>query len=136
MFDRYPPKSVIVGVDGSAAAIRAARWAVDEVAGTDVLLRLLYVTKPNTNAREARVALTAAEEVVHAACNAIDRLGKPVKVEAEIVHGEPVAGLIAASRSTTLLCVGDTGAAMHPDAWLGSTAKELARSGHCSGAIV
>lgn len=30
MFDRYPPKSVVVGVDGSAAAIRAARWAVDE----------------------------------------------------------------------------------------------------------
>ncbi|BBY20266.1 hypothetical protein [Mycobacterium stomatepiae] len=41
MFDRYPPKSVIVGVDGSAAAIRAARWAVDEVAGTDIPLRLL-----------------------------------------------------------------------------------------------
>ncbi|BBY20267.1 universal stress protein [Mycobacterium stomatepiae] len=78
----------------------------------------------------------AAEKVAHAACNAIDRLGKPVKVEAEIVHGAPVAGLIAASRSTTLLCVGDTGAAMHSDAWLGSTAKELARSGHCSVAIV
>jgi hypothetical protein len=25
MFDRYPPKSVVVGVDGSQAAIRAAR---------------------------------------------------------------------------------------------------------------
>ena len=45
MFDRYPPKSVVVGVDGSQAAIRAARWAVDEVAGTDIPLRLLYVTK-------------------------------------------------------------------------------------------
>lgn len=35
MFDRYPPKSVLVGVDGSQAAIRAAQWSVDEVAGTD-----------------------------------------------------------------------------------------------------
>jgi nucleotide-binding universal stress UspA family protein len=35
-----------------------------------------------------------------------------------------------------LLCVGETWAAQHPDAWLGSTAKELAESGHCSVAIV
>lgn len=138
MFDRYPPKSVIVGVDGSAAAIRAARWAVDEVAGTDTPLRLLYVTRRDPNAKpgEARFALAAAEQVVHDAYNAVDQMGKPVKVETEIVDGGPVAGLIAASRSTTLLCVGDTGAAMHPNAWLGSTAKELAKSGHCSVAIV
>lgn len=83
----------------------------------------------------------AAEKVAHAACNAIDRLGKPVKVEAEIVHGAPVAGLIAASRSTTLLCVGDTGAAMHSDAWLGSTAKNwhdpaIARLPSCEAAAM
>jgi nucleotide-binding universal stress UspA family protein len=47
-----------------------------------------------------------------------------------------VPALIAASRSTTLLCVGDTGAAQHPNAWLGSTAKELAQLGHCTVAIV
>lgn len=138
MFDRYPPKSVVVGVDGSQAAIRAARWAVDEVAGTDIPLRLLYVTKPNPTASpgEARAELVAAEGVVHEAYSAIDEMGKPLKVETEVIDGHPVAALIAASRSTTLLCVGDTGAAQHPDAWLGSTAKELAKSGHCSVAIV
>ncbi len=138
MFDRYPPKSVIVGIDGSQAAIRAARWAVDEVAGTDIPLCLLHVTRSNVGAGrlEARAALAAAEEVVHDACRAIDNTGKPVKVEAEIVDGHPVPALIAASRSTTLICVGDKGAAQHPDAWLGSTAKELARSAHCSVAII
>jgi nucleotide-binding universal stress UspA family protein len=138
MFDRYPPKSVVVGVDGSQAALRAARWAVDEVAGTDFPLRLLYVTKANPSASpvEARAALAAAEEVVHDAYSAVDEMGKPLKVEAEVLHGLPVPELIAASRSTTLLCVGDTGAAQHPDAWLGSTAKELAQAGHCSVAIV
>ena len=50
MFDRYPPKSVVVEVDGSQAAIRTARWAVGEVAGTDIPLCLLYVTKPNPTA--------------------------------------------------------------------------------------
>ena len=138
MFDRYPPKSVVVGVDGSQAAIRAARWAVDEVAGTDIPLRLLYVTKTNPSAspREARAALVAAEEVVHDAYRAIEEMGKPLKVETELIHGHPVPTLIAASRSTRLLCVGDTGAAQHPNAWLGSTAKELAQAGHCSVAIV
>jgi len=138
MFDRYPPKSVVVGVDGSQAAIRAARWAVDEVAGTDIPLRLLSITKANPSAGpgEARAALIAAEEVVHDVCNAVDEMGKPLKVETEVLHGDPVPELIAASRSTTLLCVGDTGAAQHPDAWLGSTAKELAQSGHCSVVIV
>ncbi len=126
MFDRYPPKSVVVGVDGSQAAIRAARWAVDEVAGTDIPLRLLHVTKaiPGATLSEARAALVVAEEVVHEACHAVDEMGKPVKVETEVLHGDPVPALIAASRSTTLLCVGDTGAAQHPDAWLGSTAQE------------
>ena len=83
MFDSYPPNSIVVGVDGSRAAIRAARWAVGEVAGTDIPLRLLYVTKaePGVSPSEARAALEAAEEVVHDAYTAIDAMGEPLKVE-------------------------------------------------------
>ena len=83
MFDRYPPKSVVVGVDGSQAAIRAARWAVDEVAGTDIPLRLLYVAKADESPGplEARAALVTAEEVVHDAYNAVAEMGMPLKVE-------------------------------------------------------
>ncbi|MEY8017633.1 universal stress protein [Mycobacterium servetii] len=138
MFDSYPPKSVVVGVDGSQAAIRAARWAVDEVDGTDVPLRLLYVarTDPGAGPLEARAALAAAEEVVQDAYSAIEALGRSVKVETEVLEGEPVPTLVAASRSTGLLCVGDTGAAQHPEGWLGSTAREVAQSAHCSVAIV
>jgi nucleotide-binding universal stress UspA family protein len=138
MFDSYPPNSVVVGVDGSRAAIRAARWAVGEVAGTDIPIRLLYVTKarPGTSPREARAAMEAAEEVVHDAYTAIDAMGESLKVEMELIDGLPVPGLIAASRGTRLLCVGDTGSAQHPDTWLGSTAREVAQSGHCSVVIV
>jgi nucleotide-binding universal stress UspA family protein len=138
MFDRYPPNSVVVGVDGSRAAIRAARWAVGEVAGTDIPIRLLYVTeaKPGVSPSEARAAMVAAEEVVHNAYDAVDAMGEPLKVEMELIDGLPVSGLIAASRGTRLLCVGDTGSAQHPDAWLGSTAREVAQSGHCSVVIV
>jgi nucleotide-binding universal stress UspA family protein len=138
MFDSYPPNSVVVGVDGSQAAIRAARWAAGEVAGTDIPIRLLYVTKakPGVSPREARAAMEAAEEVVHEAYDAIDAMGEPLKVEMELIDGLPVPGLIAASRGTRWLCVGDRGSAQHPGAWLGSTAREVAQSGHCSVVIV
>jgi len=138
MFDKYPPNSVVVGVDGSRAAVRAARWAVGEVAGTDIPIRLLYVTKanPGVSAGEARAAMEAAEEVVHDAYTAIDAMGEPLKVEMELIDGLPVPGLIAASRGTRLLCIGDTGSAQNPDTWLGSTAREVAQSGHCSVAVV
>ena len=66
----------------------------------------------------------------------LDEMGTPLKLEAEIIHGQPVQELIAASRSTPLLCVGDTGPAQQPDSWIGSTAKELALSAHCSVAVI
>ena len=47
MFESHSPKSVVIGVDGSQAAVRAALWAADEVAGADIPLRLLYIREPN-----------------------------------------------------------------------------------------
>ena len=98
MFDKYPPNSVVVGIDGSRAAIRAARWAVGEVAGTDIPIRLLYITEanPGFSRREARAAMEAAEEVVHEAYTAIDAMGESLKVEMELIDGLPVPGLITA----------------------------------------
>jgi nucleotide-binding universal stress UspA family protein len=80
--------------------------------------------------------MEAAEEVVHEAYTAIDAMGESLKVEMELIDGLPVPGLIAASCGTRLLCIGDTGSAQHPDTWLGSTAREVAKSGRCSVAIV
>lgn len=138
MFDSYPPRSVVVGIDGSQAAMRAALWAVDEVAGTDIPLRLLYVREPHPTAapREAHKALATAEAAVHDAYGAINATGKPVKVETEILEGQPVPTLIHASDSTTLLCVGGTGSGHPGDTLFGSTAAELVRSAHCSVAVI
>jgi nucleotide-binding universal stress UspA family protein len=38
-----PKPSVVVGIDGSQAAIRAAEWAVDEAVSREVPLRLVEV---------------------------------------------------------------------------------------------
>jgi nucleotide-binding universal stress UspA family protein len=139
MFEVFPPKSVVVGIDGSQAAIRAALWAVDEVAGTDIPLRLFYIRElsPTASRSEARSAMVTAEEAVYEAYNAIEAVGKPVKVEMEIVEGRPVPTLICASETTPLLCIGDTGAgrASSP-AGFGSTATALVHAAHCSVAVI
>ena len=36
-------KSVVVGVNGSQAAVNAAKWAIDEAIGRQMPLRLVYV---------------------------------------------------------------------------------------------
>src|ERR1700722_1583702 len=105
MFENYPPKSVVVGIDGSQAAVQAAQWAVDEVADTDTPLRLLYIRdlSPSANRGETRGVLAAAGDAVHNAHAAVEAMGKPVKVEMEIVEGRPVPALIADTSSTPML---------------------------------
>jgi nucleotide-binding universal stress UspA family protein len=138
MFEVFPPKSVVVGIDGSQAAVRAALWAVDEVAGTDIPLRLLYIRElpPTASRSEARAAMVTAEEAVYDAYHAVTAMGKPVKVEMEIVEGRPVPALIHASDSTPMLCIGDIGAGQSSRAGFGSTAVELVHSAHCTVAVV
>jgi nucleotide-binding universal stress UspA family protein len=138
MFENFPPKSVVVGIDGSPAAVRAARWAVDEVAHTDIPLRLLNIRElgPDADRGDRNEVLAAAEEAVYDAYTAIEAMGKPVKVEMEIIEGSPVPGLIEATDSTLLLCIGNTGTGNGSSAGFGSTAVKLVQCAHCSVAIV
>jgi nucleotide-binding universal stress UspA family protein len=45
-------KSVVVGIDGSEAAIRAAEWSVDDAVNRSIPLRLVCVRK--TSIRRSR----------------------------------------------------------------------------------
>src|SRR5665213_2672471 len=81
-------RPIVVGIDGSKAAIRAALWAVDEAVSRDVPLRLLYVVEqcdpqaaePDAMARK----LATAETLVRRAFTAIEATGHAVKIETEI----------------------------------------------------
>ena len=48
------PRSIVVGIDGSKAATRAAYWAVDEAVRRDVPLRLLYAIERTTPRKPRR----------------------------------------------------------------------------------
>lgn len=140
MDDFYIPASVVVGIDGSSAAIRAALWAVDEAVSRDIPLRLIYaIGHPHISVvdadHEAR-RLATAEIAVRYAFMAVEATDKPVKIEVEIDQGHPLSTLVRASRSAAMVCVGAAGLNHGEDHQLGSTAANLATSAHCPIAII
>ena len=70
------PESIVVGIDGSKAAVRAALWAIDEAVSRDIPLRLLYAIEPDDTAsvrpEAAARRLAIAENAVRYAFMAVE----------------------------------------------------------------
>jgi nucleotide-binding universal stress UspA family protein len=126
---------VIVGIDGSTASVRAALWAADEATARDTTLHLLCVVDPK-RVEDLDDALTAAHHAIHRAWETIVDSGKHVKLESEILQGNPVLELADAARRCALLCVGHKGAKDSAPMPRGSTANTLARIAPSSVAVV
>src|ERR1700733_5957558 len=137
-----PQRSVVVGIDGSQAAIQAAEWAVDEAVSREAELRLIHViheqVEPATivSVDNERMELEYGETALSMASAAVATTGKPVKVETAILRGNPATALIAESRNAAMVCVGSTGFGRFAKALLGSTVAELAEAAHCPVAII
>ena len=132
--------SVVVGIDGSQAALDAATWAVTEAVSLGVPLRLVHVSAAKhacrppvdavaCDAERAEAALNRAEMTVH-------DMGRPVHIETATVRGRPDCVLIDESRRAALVCVGSEGKGPCAHMPLGSTAAALAKHAHCPLAIV
>ncbi|OBH60292.1 universal stress protein [Mycobacterium sp. E2479] len=133
-------RPVVVGIDGSKAAVQAALWAVDEAVDRDAPLRLLHVIEqgdgcdadPKTLAR----MFAAAETAIGRALTAIEATGRQVKTEMEVVRGPAVRSLIEASASAAMTCVGAVGLRHFRPGRVGSSAAALAVSAPCPTAII
>jgi len=128
---------VIVGVDGSQAALTAALWAVDEAAIRAVPLRLIAVMKlthasPDDYDRDLRHAETS----LRAAQSAVEASGKPVEIQTEILRGPAGPTLVEATRDAQMVCVGSVGIGRYARSILGSTVSELAEEAHCPVAVI
>jgi nucleotide-binding universal stress UspA family protein len=139
MQDFDPPAAVVVGIDGSKAAVRAALWAIDEAIDRDCPLRLIYAIDSRdtrgTDPDNAAHRLATADSAVRYAFMAIEASRAPIKIEVEIVQEDPVTALTRASHSAALMCVGAVG--LRPcHARVGSTAAALMSSAQCPLAIV
>src|SRR5215475_13910266 len=104
-------EAVVVGIDGSKAAIRAALWAVDEAESRGIPLRLLYAIEPADAADSTAAAgrrATAQTALRHASA-AIEATARPVKIETAIAQGPPLKSLLRESAGAALVCVGAVG---------------------------
>lgn len=128
---------VVVGIDGSRAAMQAAIWALDEGIDRDSPLWLLYaIDSTSSDPNDTAAEVAAAENIVRSTITTIESLGKPGKLEAEIVHRHPVAALLEASRSAAMVCVGSVGFKHATQGRIGSTASALAASAQCPVTVV
>lgn len=137
-----PHPAVVVGIDGSQAAIRAAEWAVDEAVCREIPLRLVHTIAtqvepaPFSAVGNVNMEVEYAETALRMACMAVTATGKPVKVETEVLRGDPAAVLIAQSVDAAMICMGSTGIGRLARAVLGSTAGDVAEGAHCPVAII
>ncbi|OBI46544.1 universal stress protein [Mycobacterium kyorinense] len=137
MCDSCSAPAVVVGVDGSRAAIQAALWAVDEAVGRDIPLRLVYVIDPAdpSAADSDRSQFASARTALYCAQRAVEATGEPVKIETETLTGKPLAKLAEESRSAAILCVGSIGT-KHACRGSGSVAAALPALAQCPVAVV
>lgn len=137
-----PSPAVVVGIDGSQAAISAALWAVDEAVRRDIPLRLVYAIEPDDRSgherdiQEAAREFAGAEIAVRAAVMAVESTDEPVKIEVEIAQDRPARVLREQSRSAPMLCVAALGNRQATGRRVGSTAAALAEGAHCPVAVI
>ncbi len=129
---------IVVGIDGSQAAINAAKWAITEAMSRNVPLRLIHAIpgRAADPAGDQSMELGYAQASLRDADAALQATGKPVKVECDVVHGSPDGILIDESRGAEMVCVGSVGIGRIARKLLGSTADAVARKAQCPVAIV
>ena len=129
--------AIVVGVDGSVAASRAAVWAIDEAISRDIPLRLVAVPERTEDAVDAPGDGTGeARSAVQAAAAAVRAEGRPVRLQTEVVSGAPTLVLLEASRTAAMICVGALGLRHFGHHRVGSTSVALVGSAHCPVAVV
>jgi nucleotide-binding universal stress UspA family protein len=133
-------KSVVVGVDGSPAAVNAAKWAVDEAISRQIPLRLVHVVgRKEVRSAAEPISDWELERGEAALCQAevgVRGVGKQVEVETVILSGDPEQVLINESQDAALVCVGTDRRGWAADKILGTTEAALATRAHCPVAII
>ncbi|MEI7548141.1 MAG: universal stress protein, partial [Actinomycetota bacterium] len=118
MSEQLTSASIVVGIDGSRTAVRAALWAIDEATSRDIPLRL--VAAANSPAERAD-----AELAVRSAASAVEATGRPVALETHVFDGEPTPILLKHSGTAAMVCVGAVGRTHFDRNRVGSTTGAL-----------
>lgn len=128
------PRPIVVGIDGSDAAVRAARWAVDEASGRGLSLRFVHVIEPGSEA--VRLEDEYAELALRDACAAVEAVDRSVPVEAVIRRGGISSVLVEESRDAEMICVGSAVGDADDDRDGEAVSAALARAARCPLAVI
>lgn len=130
---------VVVGIDGSTAALDAVRWAAEEAAQRGVPLRIVYVAPdhdPDPVFGAPDIDRDYGDDaLLQASAAAIETHHYPIVVPV-FRRGDPTASLRNEGGTASLLVVGSVGIGIIGAVLLGSTAAALAATAPCPVAIV
>ncbi|MFC5099417.1 universal stress protein [Kibdelosporangium philippinense] len=124
VFDHHRP--IIVGIDGSAAALAAVRWAAREASARKLPLTLVHVQPGPSRYHDAKVAAAMRpvlreqakkwlHEALDAACAEVPDLNPTI----ELRDAEVVAALLEMSADAAMVVLGARGTGGSPACWWG-----------------
>jgi nucleotide-binding universal stress UspA family protein len=127
------PAPVVVGIDGSTAACKAAGWAALEARDHMTTLRLVYAVDDTVATGRREWTMHCAREALDHASALIADVSPSLTVETAVEQGKPDDVLLDASRGAAMVCIGTDARRTGP---LGHLAATLAASAHCAVAII
>ncbi|WP_433608201.1 universal stress protein [Prescottella agglutinans] len=133
-------RPVIVGVDGSDAALHAVRWAAVEAHARKVPLKLVHVIDTENDfpfvADDLEEEEAFGRSSLKAARDAATVEDYTVDVEVELLRGRVNRAFVDLSEHASLLVVGSVGTGFFARMVLGSTALSLAHHAKCTVAVI
>lgn len=120
---------VVVGVDGSGAALNAVRWAAAEAVDLNACLRIVHVAPTLAGGARIDTVLSAAE---NAAIGAV----KSVRVQLCRMRGTPGDVLADESQRAAMVCIGAGPAQSAGYPMFGAAATALVQRAMCPVAII
>lgn len=133
MSDSVPPsnsRAVVVGVDGSHAALNAVSWAAVEAVDRDAPLRIVHAVAPDPGADgSASAVLLSAEDAARMSAES-------VVVERVCVVGRPDDVLVRESHDAAMICIGARPRRSPAEPLIGHIAAALARGSACPVAVI
>lgn len=145
MADNTTRQQIIVGVDGSASALQAARWAGDEAVRRHLPVRIVHAVAPPALSYGAGVRPpdgfselleTQGRQWLADAEAAIRSAHPDLEIHADLVTGSPVTELRQASVDARLIALGSRGLGGFSGMLTGSTVVAMVARGRCPIVVV
>lgn len=135
--------AVVVGFDGSPAAMSAVEWAAAEASQRVASLRVLVAadypgmpTLPRSGSWTPRLLQASAEDHLEEALRVARKRLPDERVHGRVITGKAAGALVDASRTAALLVTGSRSLSAERSVILGSTSAITATLAHCPVVVV